>query len=61
MKLLLHHIRLPLTGLTLEFDATFDRSITGFSARPAPEKLLLDLIAGLRRPIAGKVRKFGPL
>lgn len=57
MNLLLHQVRLPLTGLTLEVDVTFDRPITGcFGPSGAGKTSLLDLIAGLRRPIAGKVQ-----
>jgi molybdate transport system ATP-binding protein len=57
MNLLLHHVRLPLTGLTLEIDATLDRSITGiFGPSGSGKTSLLDLIVGLRRPVAGKVQ-----
>jgi molybdate transport system ATP-binding protein len=56
MNLRLHHVRLPLTGFTLEIDTAFDRPITGiFGPSGAGKTSLLDLIAGLRRPIAGKV------
>jgi molybdate transport system ATP-binding protein len=56
MNLLLHRVRLPLTGLTLEIEATFDRSVTGiFGPSGAGKTSLLDLIAGLRRPTAGKL------
>jgi molybdate transport system ATP-binding protein len=57
MNLLLHQVQLPLTGLTLEIDATLDRSVTGiFGPSGAGKTSLLDLIAGLRRPITGKVQ-----
>lgn len=57
MNLRLHQVRLPLVGLTLEIDATFDRPITGvFGPSGAGKTSLLDLIAGLRRPIAGMVQ-----
>lgn len=57
MNLVLHQVRLPLTGVTLEIDATFNLPITGvFGPSGAGKTSLLDLIAGLRRPIAGKVQ-----
>ncbi len=57
MKLLLHQVRLPLASFTLEIDAAFDRPITGvFGPSGAGKTSLLDLIAGLRRPIAGKIQ-----
>jgi molybdate transport system ATP-binding protein len=56
MNLRLHQIRLPLGSFTLEIDAIFDRPITGvFGPSGAGKTSLLDLIAGLRRPIAGSV------
>ena len=55
MNLRLHQVRLPLAGFTLEIDATFDRRITGiFGPSGAGKTSLLDLIAGLRRPLAGR-------
>ena len=57
MSLRLHHIRLPLASFTLEADVAFDRPITGiFGPSGAGKTSLLDLIAGLRRPVAGTVR-----
>ena len=57
MSLRLHNIRLPLAGFTLEIDATLDRPIAGiFGPSGAGKTSLLDLIAGLRRPVAGAVQ-----
>jgi molybdate transport system ATP-binding protein len=57
MKLQLQRVRLPLATFTLELDAAFDRPITGiFGPSGAGKTSLLDLIAGLRRPIAGKIQ-----
>jgi molybdate transport system ATP-binding protein len=57
MNLSLHQVRLPLVGFTLEIDATFNRPITGvFGPSGAGKTSLLDVIAGLRRPIAGRVQ-----
>ena len=56
MKLSLHQVRLPLTTFTLEIDTTFDRPITGvFGPSGAGKTSLLDLIAGLRQPVAGRI------
>ncbi len=56
MNLHLHQVRLPLGDFTLEIDATLDRPITGvFGPSGAGKTSLLELIAGLRRPIAGSV------
>jgi molybdate transport system ATP-binding protein len=60
MSLLLQNIRLPLASFSLEIDATLDHSITGiFGPSGAGKTSLLDLIAGLRRPLAGKVQLGG--
>lgn len=57
MSLCLQNVRLPLAGFDLEIDATLDRSITGiFGPSGSGKTSLLDLIAGLRRPLAGSVR-----
>lgn len=57
MSLRLEKIRLPLAGFTLEIDAALDQPITGiFGPSGAGKTSLLDLIAGLRRPLAGKLR-----
>ena len=57
MNLRLHQVRLPLAGVVLEIDATFDRPITGvFGASGSGKTSLLELITGLRRPIAGRVQ-----
>jgi molybdate transport system ATP-binding protein len=57
MNLRLHQVRLSLGSFTLEVDATFYRPITGvFGPSGAGKTSLLDLIAGLRRPIAGRVQ-----
>ncbi len=57
MNLRLEQVRLPLGDFALEIDATFDRPITGvFGPSGAGKTSLLNLIAGLRTPLAGKVR-----
>jgi molybdate transport system ATP-binding protein len=57
MSLQLHDIRLPLADFALEIDAVFDRPIVGiFGPSGAGKTSLLDLIAGLRRPVAGAVQ-----
>ena len=57
MSLQLRNIRLPLADFALETDAMFDRPITGiFGPSGAGKTSLLDLIAGLRRPVAGAVQ-----
>jgi molybdate transport system ATP-binding protein len=60
MNLRLDHVSLPLSDFALEIDTSFDRSITGiFGPSGAGKTSLLDLIAGLRLPAAGKVRLNG--
>lgn len=62
MNLHLQQIRLPLADFTLEIDAAFDRPITGiFGPSGAGKTSLLELIAGLRRPVAGKVKMDGQI
>jgi molybdate transport system ATP-binding protein len=57
MSLRLHNVRLPLARFSLEIDATFDRPIAGiFGPSGAGKTSLLDLIVGLRRPVAGTVQ-----
>ena len=57
MSLRLHQIRLPLASFTLEVDVTFDQPIAGiFGPSGAGKTSLLELIAGLRRPVAGTVQ-----
>ncbi len=57
MSLQLRNIRLPLAEFALEVDAIFDQPIAGiFGPSGAGKTSLLDLIAGLRRPVAGTVR-----
>src|SRR6266850_1364417 len=57
MSLRLQNIRLPLGNFALEVDLTFDQPIAGvFGPSGAGKTSLLDLIAGLRRPVAGAVQ-----
>jgi len=56
MKLELSAVRLPLTSFPLEVDAQLDARITGiFGASGAGKTSVLEVIAGLRRPAAGRV------
>ena len=60
MSLQLNNIRLSLTDFALEIDATFDHAISGvFGPSGAGKTSLLDLIAGLRRPMVGKLQLDG--
>ena len=57
MKLQLHQVRLPLASFALEIEATFERPITGiFGPSGAGKTSLLDLVAGVRQPNAGKIQ-----
>ncbi|MEI6861540.1 MAG: ATP-binding cassette domain-containing protein [Verrucomicrobiota bacterium] len=56
MKLNLTGVRLPLAPFTLQVDTHLDARITGiFGASGAGKTSLLEIIAGLRRPAAGRV------
>jgi molybdate transport system ATP-binding protein len=60
MSVELQGVRLPLAYFTLEVDATLDGRVTAiFGASGAGKTSLLELIAGLRRPAAGRVRVDG--
>lgn len=60
MSLRLDHVCLKLNDFVLQIDATLDRAISGiFGPSGAGKTSLLDLIAGLRRPIAGRVQLDG--
>ncbi len=57
MNLALQHLRLPLAHFALEVDAMLTGRVTGvFGASGAGKTVLLELIAGLRRPAAGCIR-----
>jgi molybdate transport system ATP-binding protein len=60
MSLHLQQVQLPLAGFLLELDATIDRRVVGiFGPSGSGKTSLLELIAGLRRPVAGVVRLDG--
>ncbi|HMJ06399.1 MAG TPA: ATP-binding cassette domain-containing protein [Chthoniobacterales bacterium] len=57
MSLRLEQIQLRLAGFELTIDATFDRQIVGiFGPSGAGKTTLLEVIAGLRRPSAGRIK-----
>lgn len=57
MNLFLDQVRVRLEGFTLEIDATFEFPVTGiFGPSGSGKTSLLETIAGLRRPIAGKAK-----
>lgn len=57
MNLSLDQVRVRLEGFTLEIDATFEFPVTGiFGPSGSGKTSLLETIAGLRRPIAGKAK-----
>jgi molybdate transport system ATP-binding protein len=60
MSVDLSGLRLPLAHFTLEVDAVLSGRVTGiFGASGAGKTSLLEIIAGLRRPVAGTVRVDG--
>lgn len=60
MSVELSGLRLPLAHFTLEVDAVLSRRVTGiFGASGAGKTSLLEIIAGLRRPAAGRVQVDG--
>jgi molybdate transport system ATP-binding protein len=57
MSVELHGLRLPLAHFTLTLDVTLTQHVTAiFGASGAGKTALLEIIAGLRRPAAGRVR-----
>jgi len=57
MNLFLDQVRVRLEDFTLEIDATFEFPVTGiFGPSGSGKTSLLETIAGLRRPIAGKAK-----
>lgn len=60
MSVKLSGLRLPLAHFTLEVDAALSGRVTGiFGASGAGKTSLLEIIAGLRRPVAGTVQVDG--
>jgi molybdate transport system ATP-binding protein len=60
MSVELEGLQLPLAHFTLELDAVLGGRVTAiFGASGAGKTSLLELIAGLRRPVAGRVRVDG--
>ena len=56
MNLEISRLRLPLSAFPLEIDAHFGARITGvFGASGAGKTSLLEVVAGLRRPAAGRI------
>ena len=56
MSVVLQGLRLPLAGFTLEVDAVLGGRVTAlFGASGAGKTTLLEIVAGLRRPAAGRV------
>jgi len=57
VKLALERVRLPLAHFDLDVEATISARVTGIFGPPGAGKTsLLDVIAGLRRPVSGHVR-----
>ena len=56
MNLEIAHLQLPLTAFALEMNARLGARITGvFGASGSGKTSLLEVIAGLRRPAAGRI------